>query len=71
MRIKRFKCCKESNRFTFMKQGKFLIFSLLIIWLGISLHLSEINPIEWPNIYKPFLFIFICPLYAYLSQEKI
>ncbi len=53
-----------------MKQGKFLIFSFLIIWLGLSLHLNEINPVNWPNIYKPFLFLFICPLFAYLSNEK-
>ena len=53
-----------------MKNGKFLFFSVIAIWLGISLYLGEINPIEWPNIYKPLLFLFICPLYAYLSNEK-
>ncbi len=53
-----------------MRQGKFLALSIIATWLGISLYLGEINPLEWPNIYKPLLFLFICPLYAYLSNEK-
>jgi len=61
------KCCPDTS---FMRQGKFLALSIIATWLGISLYLSEINPLEWPSIYKPMLFIFICPLYAYLSNEK-
>ena len=66
--MRKFKCCQE--KVSFIKQGKFLIFSLIAIWLGISLFLGELNPVEWPPIYKPMLFLFICPLFAYLSNEK-
>ena len=71
MSIRKFKCCKESNIFSFLKYGKFILFSIIIIWLAIALYLNEINPAEWPNIYKSFQFVFICPLFAYLSSEKI